>query len=183
MAIPQFLAELRSVVGTRPLWLSGVTAVVLDDEARLLLGKRADTGEWALVSGIIEPAEQPADAAARECWEETGVLIVPERLCSVSVSPMIEYANGDRAQYLDLTFRCRPVGGEARVNDDESLDVGWFALDSLPELAESSRRRLADALDETQTAAFDFTGLFPDVATATDAAGSLTGHGLSHETE
>ncbi|MCQ4080386.1 NUDIX domain-containing protein [Streptomyces sp. RB6PN25] len=159
MAIPQFLAELRSVVGTRPLWLSGVTAVVLDDEGRVLLGKRADTGEWALISGIIDPGEQPADAAARECWEETGVLVVPERISSVGVSPEIEYANGDRAQYLDITFRCRAVGGEARVNDDESLDVGWFALDALPELSGSARRRLALALDETQAAAFDFSGV------------------------
>ena len=179
MPIPEFLAELRSVVGTRPLWLPGVTAVVLDDEGRVLLGKRADTGDWALISGIIEPGEQPADAVARECWEETGVLIVPERLSSVGVSPMIEYANGDQAQYLDITFRCRAVGGEAHVNDDESLDVGWFALEALPELSEGARRRLATALEETQAAVFDFCG----GSAVPDAAGSLADRGFSRTAE
>ncbi|MFD9691906.1 hypothetical protein ACFWXO_39795, partial [Kitasatospora sp. NPDC059088] len=35
-----------------------------------------------------------------------------------------------------LTFRCRAVGGEARVNDDESLEVGWFGLDELPPIGD-----------------------------------------------
>ena len=30
------------------------------------------------------------------------------------------YDNGDRAQYLDLTFRCRYLGGDALVADDET---------------------------------------------------------------
>ena len=43
-------------------------------------------------------------------------------------------APGDHAQYLDHTFRCRYVAGEARVADDESVAVGWFALDEQPEM-------------------------------------------------
>lgn len=56
------------------------------------------------------------------------------------------YANGDRTQYLDLMFVCRLAeGGRAdpRVSDDESLDVGWFPVNALPEpLAESTGERL-----------------------------------------
>ena len=36
------------------------------------------------------------------------------------------HANGDRASYLDLTFACTYVSGEAHVADDESSDVRWF---------------------------------------------------------
>jgi hypothetical protein len=35
---------------------------------------------------------------------------------------------------LDLAFSCRAAGGEPRVNDDESIDVGWFELDRLPDI-------------------------------------------------
>jgi hypothetical protein len=35
-------------------------------------------------------------------------------------------------QYLELVFRCRPVGGCAQVNDDESVAVGWHGLSDLP---------------------------------------------------
>jgi 8-oxo-dGTP pyrophosphatase MutT (NUDIX family) len=157
MPIPEFVRELRSKVGQQPLWMSGVTAVVLDDRRRLLLGRRVDTGRWALITGILDPGEQPADAAARECLEETGVHAVPERLTSVTVSPPIVHANGDQAQYLELTFLCRAVGGEARVNDDESLEVGWFALDALPEeLDERGRTRLRHALSGAAEAYFSF---------------------------
>ena len=48
---------------------------------------------------------------------------------------------------MDITFRCRAVGGEARVNDDESLEVGWFAVDALPELNEFALLRIKQALD------------------------------------
>ncbi len=147
MPIPEFVRELRTVIGHDPLWMSGVTAVVLDGEGRVLFGRRADTGRWALISGIIDPGEQPADAVVRECEEETGVQVVPERLTGVSVTELIVYANGDRAQYLDLAFLCRAVGGEARVNDDESLEVGWFHRDALPEgLSASTLERLRHAL-------------------------------------
>ena len=49
---------------------------------------------------------------------------------------------------MDITFRCRAVGGEARVNDDESLEVGWFAVDALPELNEFALFRIKQALSE-----------------------------------
>jgi hypothetical protein len=51
---------------------------------------------------------------------------VASGLTSVSVSVPTTYANGDQVQFLDLTFRRRAVGGDARVNDAESVEVGWF---------------------------------------------------------
>lgn len=150
--IPEFLAELRSVVGHRLLWLPGVHAVVVDDAGRLLLNKRADTGRWSVLSGILDPGEQPAAGAVREVFEETGVHIAVERLASVDVSPVVVYANGDRAQYLDVTFKCRRVGGDARVNDSESLAVGWFHRDELPALGERNLAIIEQALDRETTA-------------------------------
>jgi ADP-ribose pyrophosphatase YjhB (NUDIX family) len=141
--IPEFVLHLRDQVGTGLLWLPGVSAVVLDDQDRVLLGRRADNGRWAVVSGILEPGEEPAPAAAREALEETGVEVEVLALTAVSVGAPVTYPNGDRAQYLDLCFWCRPVGGEAHVADDESTDVGWFAPDALPEpLNPSSVQRL-----------------------------------------
>ena len=64
------------------------------------------------------------------------------------------HANGDRASYLDLTFACTYVSGEAHVADDESVDVRWFPRDAMPEMAESMARRIADALSGEQAARF-----------------------------
>lgn len=148
MTTPAFITRLRTKIGNDPLWLTGITAYVEDPQGRILLGQRADTGQWALVYGIVEPAEEPADTAVREVAEETGVDVVPTQLVSIKSSPyMVTYANGDQCQYLDLLFACKVrEGGNAspRVADDESLAVGWFAPNALPTpLASSTQSRLA----------------------------------------
>ena len=148
MPIPEFVSRLRARVGTELLWLPGVSAVVVDADGRVLLGRRADNGRWAVISGILDPGEQPAVAVAREVLEETGVTVEVEGLAAVHTDPdAVVYPNGDQAQYLDLTFACRVVSGDAHVADDESTDVGWFAPDALPEpLSPTSRDRIARAL-------------------------------------
>lgn len=108
----------------------------------MLLGRRSDTGEWSVVGGISEPGEEPAATAVREVYEETAVRCVAERVVLTKALETVTYANGDVSQYLDITFRCRATGSGARVNDDESLEVGWFALDALPPLSEFSLFRI-----------------------------------------
>ncbi|MEE8722325.1 MAG: NUDIX domain-containing protein [Eggerthellaceae bacterium] len=147
MTTPQFIIDIRRKIGHDPLWLSGITAFVRDDDGRILLGRRADTGEWALVYGIIEPGEDPARACVREVLEETGVVVEPVWLVRVASSDqLVVYGNGDQCWFLDIMFWCRPRAGEPiepRVNDDESVDVGWFDPSDLPEpLSSSTRERL-----------------------------------------
>ena len=155
MAIPGFVVDLRAKVGHDPLLLPSVTAVVLDAENRLLLVRRSDNGQWALVTGCLEPGEQPAAGAVREVEEETGVRAEAGRLVSVAALPLAICPNGDQVHWLDVTFRCRAVGGHARVNDDESVDVRWFSLDALPELPARQVKCIRDALGRSTEAIFE----------------------------
>jgi 8-oxo-dGTP pyrophosphatase MutT (NUDIX family) len=148
MPIPDFVLHLRAAVGHDPLWLPGVSGVVVDGDGRVLLERRTDNGAWAVPSGILEPGEEPAIALAREVFEETGVGVEVVALTAVSVTEVVRYGNGDVAQYLDVCFWCRPVSGEARVADDESLEVGWFSPDALPDgLLPTSHDRILRTLD------------------------------------
>ncbi|NYI04552.1 NUDIX hydrolase [Allostreptomyces psammosilenae] len=151
MPTPEFIRAIRASAGHQLLCLPGVTAVVFDDDGRVLLVRRADTGEWSLIGGIPEPGEQPAVAAVREVEEETAVRCTAERVVLVQALEPMQYPNGDRCQYMDITFRCRAVGGEPRVNDDESLEVGWFSLDALPDLGEFGQLRIKQALADEPT--------------------------------
>ncbi|WP_329361252.1 NUDIX hydrolase [Streptomyces sp. NBC_01483] len=151
MATPDFIRTIRASAGHQLLWLPGVSAVVFDDEGRVLLGRRSDTRKWSIIGGIPDPGEQPAECAVREVFEETNVRCVVERVVLVQALEPVTYENGDTCQFMDTTFRCRAVGGEARVNDDESLDVGWFAVDALPELHEFGVLRIKQALSDAPT--------------------------------
>ncbi len=153
MPTPDFILELRAQVGHAPLWLSGVTAAVVRGH-EVLLVRRADTGAWTPVTGIIDPGEEPAIAAVREVAEEAGCVVVPERLVSVHVTPPVTYANGDVSQYLDLTFRMSWVSGEPTVSDDENTECGWFAVDDLPAMSDEMAYRLTTAIENAPQARF-----------------------------
>jgi 8-oxo-dGTP pyrophosphatase MutT (NUDIX family) len=157
VAIPEFVLALREKIGTVPLWLSGVTAVVLKDD-QLLLVQRADNGAWTPVTGIIDPGEQPADAGVREVEEEAGVRVVPERLASVGVTDMVVYPNGDRSQYLDLTFLMRWTSGDPYPADGENTRAEWFPLDALPAMSAEMTGRIEAALSDGPGALFHYAG-------------------------
>jgi 8-oxo-dGTP pyrophosphatase MutT (NUDIX family) len=156
MATPDFVLDLRQAIGSAPLWLTGVSAVVLRDD-EVLLVRRADTGAWTPVTGIIDPGEEPADAAVREILEEADVVASVERLVWVHVLPPLTYDNGDQAQYLDLVFRCRWESGTPFPADGENTEAAWFRLDALPELrgTHAERIRRAVAADAIADARFE----------------------------
>src|SRR5919107_3380491 len=136
MPVSPYIRTLRRDVGHGLLLLPGVSAVVFDDTGRVLLGERADNGQWALIAGVMDPGEQPAETIVREVYEETAVHVVPERITSVLTQPVTVYPNGDRCEYLDITFRCRAIGGGARVNDDESPAGGWVSPGDPPPITQ-----------------------------------------------
>lgn len=154
MPVPDFILRLRESIGTAPLWLSGVTAVVIRDHEMLLV-KRADTLQWTPVTGIIDPGEHPAVAARREVLEEAAVEVVVERLTSVGVSNEIVYDNGDQTQYLDLTFACRWVAGDPHPADGENVDAAWFPVRDLPVIPAEFAARIATVLDGEVAARFE----------------------------
>lgn len=158
MPMPEYVAWLRSHVGTAPLWLMGMTSVILKEDPDrpggsplVLVVRRSDNGRYTPVSGIVDPGEHPAQTAVREAAEEACVEVEVERLLAVRVVGPITYPNGDVSTYVDHAFRCRWIGGEPRVGDDESTEVGWWPADALPEMnadhLDLVRRAVEDDVD------------------------------------
>ncbi|GAA1932638.1 NUDIX domain-containing protein [Microbacterium aoyamense] len=143
MPTPDYVLSMRSCIGHAPLFLAGVTAIVVRD-GRILLGRRSDNGALTPPTGIVDPGEEPADAAVRETLEETGVRVRAERLAWVHQIPRVTYPNGDECDYLGLVFRCEWIEGDPHPADGELTDVGWYDLDGLPELELADMRRRID---------------------------------------
>ena len=121
-------------------------AVVVDED-RLLMSRLADwirggAGLWTLPGGCVEPGEEPLDAVARECHEETGQRVVVDEL--VQVQSQHWYGAGADADEdfhaVRLIYRAHcPQPTPARVVevDGSTGDAAWVPIDGLEALPQT----------------------------------------------
>ena len=101
-----------------------VGAVLTDDAGRLLLVQRANEpgrGLWSLPGGRVEPGESDEVALAREVREETGLVVVADRL--VGRVRIGDYDVGD--------YACTLIGGRISAATD-ALDAAFLDPRTVP---------------------------------------------------
>jgi ADP-ribose pyrophosphatase YjhB (NUDIX family) len=117
-------------------------ALVVRD-GQVLLGRRAvepGLGMWDIPGGFLEPWEHPADAAAREVLEETGLRV---RMTGLLTVVMDTYH--DQFYTLNVYYLAEVLDGEMCAADDLA-ELRWFAPDALPtEFAFAHCRGVIDA--------------------------------------
>ena len=107
-------------------------AVITDATGRVLLVLRShepQSGRWSIPGGHVEPGETPAEAAAREALEETGLTVRILRELGVVELPWSEGVVFEAHDFL-----AEVVSGELRAADD-AADAAWFTpgeLETLP---------------------------------------------------
>lgn len=109
----------------------GVGAVIVDDEARVLLVKRAHEplkGEWSLPGGAVEVGETLRDALAREVREETGLAVAVGPI--VEVLDRVHHAPDGRVEhhFVLIDYLCSPAGG-GLVCGSDAADACWASGD------------------------------------------------------
>jgi 8-oxo-dGTP pyrophosphatase MutT (NUDIX family) len=144
MSISAHLKAVRDKVGHDLLTLTAASISVFDKSGRLLLGEDAETGLWTLPGGAIDPNEHPADAAVRECFEETGLLVNPERIVGVFGGPefLIRYPNGDVTYYTTVAFEASIIGGSLQADRVEISHLRYFTQAECDALALSPSSRV-----------------------------------------
>jgi hypothetical protein len=73
---------------------------------------------------------------------------------AVSGGNWVTHINGDLAVYLDVTFACSWLSGEPGVGDDESVDVRWWPVTSLPDMSPVLRERIDAAFTDEVAARY-----------------------------
>ncbi|WP_394429900.1 NUDIX hydrolase [Streptomyces sp. SGAir0957] len=123
-----------------PLHSVSVAGIVVRDDGRVLVIRRADNGRWEPPGGVLERDEAIEDGVCREVYEETGIKVHVERLTGVYKNMTIGV--------VALVFRCRPDGGHEQLSD-ESTAVTWLAPDeAMASMSEAYSVRIADALTD-----------------------------------
>src|SRR5260221_2607207 len=111
MGMSEYVRKLREKIGHDILFMPAASAVVFNSAGQILLQRRSDNGQWSLPGGAIDPGEEPADAAIREVWAETGVDMRPERILCVGSGPayFVCCPNGDGTDILQGVFHSHAI--------------------------------------------------------------------------
>ncbi|MGV9270148.1 NUDIX domain-containing protein [Kitasatospora sp. NPDC003701] len=111
------------------------SAVVTDDEGRILVQRRTDNGLYALPGGAMDLGESLPGTAVREVREETGLAVEITGLVGTYTDPrhVIAYSDGEVRQQFNVCFTARITGGRLRISD-ESTDLRFVAPDDIGDL-------------------------------------------------
>ncbi|MFD8479070.1 NUDIX domain-containing protein [Kitasatospora sp. NPDC059673] len=111
------------------------SAVVTDDEGRILLQRRTDNGLYALPGGTMDLGESLPGTAIREVREETGLDVEITGLVGTYTDPrhVIAYSDGEVRQQFNVCFTARITGGELRISS-ESTDLQFVAPEDIGSL-------------------------------------------------
>jgi ADP-ribose pyrophosphatase YjhB (NUDIX family) len=99
-------------------------AAVFDEDGRILLVQRADSGTWCMPGGAADVGESASQAAEREAFEESGFEVKARRLLGLYDNRRW-LGRAETALHLyHVVFECELVGGAATPSHETS-DVRW----------------------------------------------------------
>ncbi len=116
-------------------------AVLVEKDNQILLVRRVynpHRGKWSLPAGFVNAGEDPAEAARRECLEETGLNVRVTRLLDIHAGR--EHAGG--ADFI-IVYQAEMLDGHLTAADDVDA-VDWFSREDLPELAFEATRYILE---------------------------------------
>jgi ADP-ribose pyrophosphatase YjhB (NUDIX family) len=107
--------------------------VLLEKDGALLLMRRKNEpwqGAWNIPAGYVEADEKPQEAARREAWEETGLLVRIGDLVDV-----YHFCDDPRGDGLLLVYRAEITGGELVETEEACSPAFFFPIDIPGDLA------------------------------------------------
>lgn len=147
------MSELLTTLAERKLWYEGpnyaADAVVIDQETlHILLIQRADTGEWALPGGFIDPSDSSSMcAAAREVCEEAGITL-PDNDAPLIFRGRVDDPRSSESAWIETSAHLFNASSDVQLEaGDDASNAAWHDLYALPPLYGSHREIIARALD------------------------------------
>jgi len=117
---------------TRFSLVAAVHLFLLRDQQVLLLRRYQtgyEDGNYSVIAGHLEGGEEIKAAMAREAWEETGIILLPDNLTVVGV--MHRCTDEER---VDFFLTASQWSGELINREPEKCDdLRWYRRDALPD--------------------------------------------------
>ncbi len=107
------------------MWFGGVRVVIPDEEGRILMVRQhhEDKDIWMVPGGGIEEGENAGEAAERELFEETGLIIHV-----VDLLWHVEEVSPERGQRFVNFFLAKAIGGRLELGADPEFGADQQVL-------------------------------------------------------
>jgi ADP-ribose pyrophosphatase YjhB (NUDIX family) len=125
-----------------------VRCVIFNDQDEILMVQERIDSRWSLPGGWCDVGYTPTEVAEKEAFEEAGIQVKAGRLLAVLDKKCHDHPE-DLYYAYKIFLECE-AGSFDITAGMETLDVGFFAQDALPEL--STPRNTAGQIDRM----FDF---------------------------
>ncbi|WP_347556635.1 NUDIX hydrolase [Robbsia sp. KACC 23696] len=115
--------------------------LLLNERAEILLCHATETDHWDIPKGMADPGELPRDAALRELWEETGLVLAGAGLSDLGVyayrsdKSLHLFAQRVASEDIDIgACICTSLFPSRRNGRmiPEMDEFAWIALDAVP---------------------------------------------------
>src|SRR5690606_36487366 len=121
----------------------GSAIIVMNNDNELLLQLRSDTKDWGIPGGGMELGDSFEETAKKELYEETGLITNHLEILGVASGKEFYYKfpHGDEIYNATVIFKAMDISGNLK-KDEESLELAYFPLDSLPDLNDTTQKIL-----------------------------------------
>jgi len=110
-----------------------VRAVIFNDRDEILMVKERVDSRWSLPGGWCDVGYTPTETAEKEAFEEAGIRVKVARLLAVFDKKCHDHPE-DLFYAYKIFLECEAESHEITTGM-ETLDVGFFSQDRLPELS------------------------------------------------
>jgi 8-oxo-dGTP diphosphatase len=105
--------------------------IIIHWQEQILLIRRVNahgSGTWSTPGGHLEYGETPEACAAREAFEETGVVVGGIHFKTLTNDVFVS----EGRHYITIWMEGQYLNGEPVINQNELTELGWFTWDALP---------------------------------------------------
>jgi len=108
----------------------GVNGVIISQEGKILLERRADDKLWGIPGGWTETGESPQQSIKREIYEETGLNVEVKEI--IDIFTRIPGDFGQPHTSYHILFYCEVIDGCLKASF-ESIEIGFHDFNKITE--------------------------------------------------
>ncbi len=127
----------------------GTGVLLINNQNQILIGCRSDNNEWCIPGGSLEVGENLVECAARELYEETGIIVDKSDLhlnsAEVLKKPIIK--NGRRIHVVSISYWANKYNDiDFEIDSREYTKYAWLSreeIEALDNITEYTKLELA----------------------------------------